>query len=119
MTNERSVPARLRVTLFLIGAAALIAGLYGRFKGIGTWPLGVDEFYISRSIDNVLNSGLPRFACGGYYNRGVLYQYAVAGIRLLGVGPELAGRLVAAVCSMAVLPAVYLLARRVRGSEAG
>jgi hypothetical protein len=109
----------MRTPLWLLAGVAVLAGIYGRFKGIGTWPLGVDEFYISRSIDNVLNSGLPRFACGGYYNRGVLYQYAVAGIRLLGVGPELAGRLVAAVCSMAVLPAVYLLARRVRGSEAG
>jgi hypothetical protein len=108
-----------RAVLWLLAAVAVLAGIYGRFKGIGTWPLGVDEFYISRSIDNVLNSGLPRFACGGYYNRGVLYQYVVAGIRLLGVGPEFAGRFVAAVCSMAVLPAVYLLARRVRGSEAG
>ena len=113
------LPASLRVPLWLLAGVAVMAGIYGRFKGIGTWPLGVDEFYISRSIDNVLRSGLPGFACGGFYNRGVLYQYAVAGIRLLGVGPEAAGRLVAAACSVAVLPAVYLLARRVRGAEAG
>lgn len=112
-------PAAMRWPMWLIAAAAVVAGIYGRFKGIGTWPLGVDEFYISRSIDNVLRSGLPHFACGGYYNRGVLYQYIVAGIRLLGVGPEFAGRFVAALCSLAVLPAAYLVARRARGAEAG
>ena len=69
----------IRAPLLLLAAAAVLAGLYGRFKGLGTWPLGVDEFYISRSIDNVLRSGLPRFPCGGYYTRGLLYQYLVAG----------------------------------------
>jgi hypothetical protein len=109
----------MRVALLLIAGAAVLAGIYGRLKGLGLWPLGVDEFYISRSIDNVLNSGLPRFACGGYYNRAALYQYAVAGIRLLGVGPELAARSVAAACSLAVLPAAYLLGKRTRGVLAG
>jgi hypothetical protein len=105
--------------LWAVIAAALIAGLYGRFKGIGLWPLGVDEFYLSRSIDNVLRGGLPAFPCGGYYNRGLLYQYAVAGLRLIGWSPEFAGRFVAASCSLAVLPAAYLLARRIQGSLAG
>jgi hypothetical protein len=109
----------MRAAFFLVAGAAVLAGIYGRFKGLGTWPLGVDEFYISRSIDNVLRSGLPRFACGGYYNRGALYQYAVAGLRLLGLGPEVSGRAVAAVCSLAVLPAVYLIAKRTSGRLAG
>jgi hypothetical protein len=123
MTNERSlsagVPARLRVTLFLIGAAALIAGLYGRFKGIGRWPLGVDEFYISRSIDNILRSGLPHFSCGGYYNRGSVYQYLVAAARLTGATPELAGRAVAAVLSVLALPPAYRIGQRVGGALVG
>jgi hypothetical protein len=109
----------MRVLLFIVGAAALFAGLYGRFKGIGTWPLGVDEFYISRSIDNVLRTGLPAFPCGGYYTRGLIYQYTVAGLRLSGWSPEVAGRFVAAMSSLAVLPAAYLLGRRVQGSLAG
>jgi Dolichyl-phosphate-mannose-protein mannosyltransferase len=102
-----------------VATVALLAGLYGRFKGIGTWPLSVDEFYISRSIDNVLRWGLPRFSCGGYYSRSLLYQYMVAGIRLFGMPPELAGRLVAGAFSLAVLPAAYLLGKRVQGSLAG
>jgi hypothetical protein len=105
--------------LYIVAAAALLAGLYGRFVGLGLWPLGVDEFYISRSIDNILRTGIPGFSCGGYYNRGILYQYWVAGVRLLGLTPELAGRSVAAVCSLAVLPAAYLLGRRIHGSLAG
>jgi hypothetical protein len=109
----------LRALLTIVGAAALLAGLYGRFKGIGTWPLGVDEFYISRSIDNVLRTGLPAFPCGGYYTRGLIYQYAVAGLRLCGWSPEVAGRFIAGVSSLALFPAAYLLARRVQGSLAG
>ena len=108
-----------RAALVLVAAVALAAGLYGRFKGIGLWPLGVDEFYISRSIDNVLRSGLPRFTCGGYYTRGVLFQYTVAGLRHFGATPEFAGRMVAGLSSLALLPAAYLIAKRVAGSLAG
>lgn len=114
---RQSIP--VRALLPLLGAVALLAGLYGRFKGIGTWPLGVDEYYISRSIDNVMRSGLPKFACGGYYTRGLLYQYLVAGIRFSGLQPEFAGRLLAGICSLAVLPAAYSLAKRISGSLAG
>ena len=109
----------LRAALILAGAAALLTGLYGRFKGIGTWPLGIDEFYISRSIDNILRTGLPAFPCGGYYTRGLIYQYVVAGLRLCGWSPEYAGRFVAAVSSLLLLPAVWLLGKRVHSPLAG
>ncbi len=109
----------LRWSLLLGGTAALAAGLYGRFKGIGTWPFGVDEFYIARSVDNIIEVGLPRFSCGGYYTRGLLYQYLVAGMRMGGLTPEYAGRLLTALSSLAVVPAAYLLARRLSGPLAG
>jgi Dolichyl-phosphate-mannose-protein mannosyltransferase len=109
----------LRAALTLAVAAALLTGLYGRFKGIGTWPLGVDEFYISRSVDNILRTGLPAFPCGGYYTRGLIYQYVVAGLRLCGWSPEYAGRFVAAVSSLMLLPAAWLLGKRVHSSLAG
>ena len=117
--DSDALPSSLRAPLGIIAALALLAGLYGRFKGIGTWPLGVDEFYVSRSVDNILRSGLPGFSCGGYYTRGLLYQYVVAGIRLLGSSPEFAGRLVAGLSSLAVLPAAYLLGKRVDGPLVG
>jgi hypothetical protein len=103
----------------IVTVTALSAGLYGRFKGLGTWPLGVDEFYVSRSIDNVMRVGLPQFPCGGYYTRGVLYQYAVALLRLGGLSAEFAGRLLPAISSLAVLPAAYLLGRRIHGRTVG
>lgn len=98
---------------------AVLVGLYGRFMGLGAAPLGVDEFYISRSVDNLLRTGLPEFLCGGYYNRGLAYQYIVGAVRLFGVSPEVAGRTVAAISSLAVLPAVYLLGRSVHSKTAG
>jgi len=109
----------LRILLLVAGIAAALAGLYGRFKGIGTWPLGVDEFYISRSIDNVLRSGLPRFPCGSFYTRGLIFQYVVAGLRTRGWSPEFAGRFVAGVCSLLVLPPAYLVGKRIGGTPAG
>lgn len=112
-------PTSLRALLGVAASVALLAGVYGRFKGLGLWPLGVDEFYVSRSVDNILRSGLPGFPCGGYYTRGILYQYLVAGIRLLGSSPEFAGRLVASLASLAVLPAAFLLGKRVQGSLVG
>lgn len=108
-----------RWPLLAITAAAIAVGLYARFKGLGTWPFGVDEFYISRSIDYVLRSGLPEYPCGGYYTRGLLYQYVVAGLRLAGLAPEFAGRLVSATASLAVLPAAYLLAKRLHSGTVG
>ncbi len=109
----------IRTPMMVLASAAVLAGLYGRFKGLGTWPLGVDEFYISRSIDNVLRTGLPSFLCGGYYNRGLTYQYLVAGVRLAGLSPEFAARFVAAMCSVAMLPAAYLLGKRLLGPVTG
>jgi hypothetical protein len=118
-TGQGGVPRPIRVPLAVVTSVALLAGLYGRFKGIGTWPLGVDEFYISRSIDSVLRFGVPRFPCGGYYTRGLLYQYLVAGVRLLGGSPEFSGRAVAGLSGLAVLPAGYLLGKRLYGPLAG
>ncbi len=117
--GSQEQPIAVRTLLLLAGVAALLAGLYGRFKGIGTWPLGVDEFYLSRSIDNVLHSGLPKFPCGGYYTRGVIFQYLVAALRLCGGSAQFAGRFVAGMSSLAVLPAAYLLGKRVHSSLTG
>jgi hypothetical protein len=105
--------------LVAIVAAAVPAGLYARFKGLGAWPLGVDEFYISRSIDFIIHTGLPEYPCGGYYTRGLLYQYVVAALRLAGLSPEFAGRVVPATASILMLPAAYLLGRRLHSRAAG
>jgi hypothetical protein len=106
-------------SLLVLTVLAVCVGLYGRFIGLGLWPFGVDEFYISRSIDNILRTGLPEFMCGGYYTRGIIYQYVVSGLRITGVMPEMAGRIVSAISSVGAFPAVYLLGKRLRGPVAG
>jgi hypothetical protein len=105
--------------LLVILIAALAVGLYGRFVGLGMWAFGVDEFYISRSIDNVLRTGLPRFLCGGFYTRGLTYQYVVALVRQFSLSPEFAGRVVSAVWSLVGLPAAYVIGRRLGGRTLG
>ncbi|HEY6454261.1 MAG TPA: glycosyltransferase family 39 protein [Steroidobacteraceae bacterium] len=97
-------------------AAAVLVGVYARFKGLGSAPLAVDEYYLSRSIENVLRTGLPHFNCGGYYMRGLLLQYLAAAEQAAGMSRELAPRLPSALCSLATLPAVFLLGRRLQGS---
>ncbi|HUI60270.1 MAG TPA: glycosyltransferase family 39 protein [Steroidobacteraceae bacterium] len=90
-----------------------------RFRGLGKWPLTIDEYYLAQSVQNILHSGLPRYPCGGLYVRGLLLQYCAAALQLAGLSPEMAPRLIAAVCNLASLPALYLIARRVGGRTAG
>lgn len=115
---DASWPAA-RFVLIALGGAALVIGVIARFKGLGTWPLAVDEYYIARSVQNVLAFGLPQYDCGGYYTRGVAFQYVVAGLQMAGSSPELSGRVVAAVSSLIALPAVLLLGRRLHGWVVG
>ena len=105
--------------LAALAAVAVLAGVYARFKGLGTWPLGVDEYYVARSVQNILHAGLPEYACGGFYTRGLLVQYLGAFLQLGGMSSELSLRLIAAVGSLAVLPAGYILGRRVGGPLIG
>jgi hypothetical protein len=46
-------------------------------------------------------------------------QYLAAALQLGGLSPELAPRLIAALCSLAALPAVYILGKRACGSHVG
>jgi hypothetical protein len=108
-----------RSLLLLIAAGATLAGIYFRFTGLGAAPLSVDEYYLARSIENVLRTGLPEFSCGGYYTRGVLQQYLSAALQSGGMSAELAPRFIAALCSLLVLPAAYLLGRRMHGRTVG
>jgi hypothetical protein len=88
-----------------------------RFWDLGRWPLAIDEYYFAQSVQNVLHLGVPAFPCGGYYVRGLLLQYASAGLEWLGLSAELAPRLLAAVCSLIALPAIYKIGRRLGGEQ--
>ena len=106
-----------RSPLALLAAACIVAGTLARFWGLGRWPLAIDEYYFAQSVQNVLHFGLPRFLCGGFYVRGVLLQYAAAALQWIGLSAELAPRLLAALASLATLPAIYKIARRLGGYE--
>lgn len=101
--------------LWLTGTAAVVVGAVLRFNGLTVSPLADDEYYVVRSVQNILLSGLPEYACGGYYPRGLLFQYLSAGLVHLGVPLEFAPRYLAAASGMLVLPGAFLLARRIGG----
>ena len=67
----------------------------------------------------MLRTGLPEYACGGYYARGLLVHYLGALLQLGGMSPELSLRLIAAVSSLIVLPAAFILGRRAGGFAIG
>lgn len=92
---------------------ALVIGIYVRLKGLGTWPLALDEYYIIKASENILKHGLPQFPNGGYYERGLLMQYLIAPLLSLGVKAELAGRVIAVIANLIALPALYLIAKRI------
>lgn len=100
---------------YAIVALALLVGLYARFKGLGAASMAADEYYLARSVQNVLRFGIPEFDCGGYYPRALAFQYLVAGLAALGLDPASGARWVAAISSVIALPAVYLLGRRAGG----
>jgi hypothetical protein len=107
------------VLIATLTAAALLVGVYARFKGLGKWPLGVDEYYTARSVQNILRAGVPEYACGGFYVRGLLAQYLAALLQLLGLSAEFSNRLISAVSSLIALPAAFILGRRLGGAVIG
>lgn len=115
-TSGAASPSAL---FYLIAAAAILFGLWGRFKGLGAWPLSDDEYYTARAVQDILRVGTPEYDCGGWYTRGLPFQYLAGLIQLLGVGPALSLRIITAVSSLLVLPAAYLLGRRAHGRTAG
>jgi len=106
-----------QVAWLIAVAAAVVAGIYFRFLGIGTWSFAYDEYYIFKATQFVKDTGLPAFSCGGYYARGLLNQYLAAPFLDLGLPPEGVVRTVTVVSSLLLLPAVYLLGARLGGTR--
>ena len=105
--------------LGLLTICCVVAGGLARFWHLGKWPLAIDEYYFAQSVQNLLHHGIPKFDCGGYYQRGLLLQYASAALQLPGLSAELAPRLIAAISSLIALPAAFQLGRRLGGRDVG
>jgi len=63
----------LLISAVLVGLALLI-----RAPGLGKWCVTSDEYFLSQSVSFIQQSGIPKFPSGGYYTRGILYQYMMA-----------------------------------------
>jgi hypothetical protein len=98
---------------WVVISLAVSFGVYIRFKGLGTWPLALDEYYLIKSTENILKYGLPQFESGGFYVRGILLQYLIAPLLSIGVSAEFAGRIFPLISSLLSLPALYLIAKKV------
>jgi len=105
--------------LGLLTICCVAAGGLARFWHLGKWPLAIDEYYFAQSVQNLLHHGIPKFDCGGYYQRGLLLQYASAALQLAGLSAELAPRLIAAISTLIALPAAFQLGRRLGGRDVG
>ncbi|VAW52948.1 hypothetical protein MNBD_GAMMA05-1887 [hydrothermal vent metagenome] len=109
---------QINLYYFALLAFAVI-GIYARFKGIATWPISEDEYHTVASINNVLEHGLPYFDCGGFYSRGILYQYLLAFLSYTFGGDQIfLYRTANALISLLALPAIYMLAKKLSGKEA-
>lgn len=104
---------------WLAAAVFFVAGALLRFDDIALLPLADDEYYVARSVENILRSGWPEYLCGGYYPRGLLFQYAAAALTLAGTPLEFAARYIASFSSLLALPAAFLVARRLGGNLLG
>jgi len=98
---------------YAITGLIIFFGFVVRLKGLGKWPLAADEYYIAKSVQNILETGLPKFEFGGFYLRGLLYQYLAAPLVYLFSNDEFALRLVPLLSNMLALPALFLLSRRI------
>lgn len=92
----------------------LIAGIFVRLNGFDSFGFSSsDEYYIIKSVKNILQRGLPEFETGGYYVRGILYQYLSAGLLLIGVKDVAALRIITILFNILSVPALYLIAKRI------
>ena len=90
---------------WIIIIIAVLLGTIIRFKGLGTWNLALDEYYIIKSSENILKYGLPQFPDGGYYSRGIILQYLIAALISFGIKVEFAGRFFSVVANLLTIPA--------------
>ena len=116
---------RTQAKPILLGASLLLvvgAGLYFRFVGLGAWSIGADEYHSIEAARLILRHGVPEFLFGGYYARGLVFHYLLAGgFYVLPLEHLTTARFLSAAMSAAAIPAVWLIGRQLGGRhrEAG
>ena len=104
------------IILLVVLYLSVILGFYFRIKGLSYGGFSSsDEYYMAESIHHVLKYGVPKFPLGGYYDRGLIYQYLCALLLLTGLKEIFVLRIVPLIFNMLAIPAVYLLGKRIGG----
>src|SRR3989339_1388398 len=105
-----------KILLFIFLGICILLGFYFRIKGLSNGGFSnSDEYYIAKSVHNILEYGVPKYLLGGYYTRGLIYQYLSALLLLTGIKEEFALRIIPLIFNMLAIPAVYLLAKKIGG----
>ncbi len=96
----------------LLCLLAIGVGVLARFQELGAWCLAVDEFYIAKSVELILQKGIPLYPDGGMYWRGLLFQYIeAASAGAFGLN-EYALRFPSVLFNLLTIPPLYLLGRK-------
>ena len=102
--------------LLLILCISVLIGFYLRIKGLSYGGFtNSDEYYIAKSVHNILKYGVPKYPLGGYYPRGLIYQYLSALLLSAGVKEVFALRIIPLIFNMLAIPAIYLLGKKLGG----
>ncbi|NOG82696.1 MAG: hypothetical protein HND49_02575 [Planctomycetes bacterium] len=97
----------------------IILGMYFRFLGIDNWCLAVDEFFTASSVSRILEYGIPRFEHGGFYVRGLFFQYFEASLSLIFGFDEATLRYGSIFFNLLTIPGLYFLGRSLGGRWLG
>jgi hypothetical protein len=109
--------SRLGLIVVMLGVVALAT--FTRFHDLGGAPLAEDEYYTTRGIEWIIATGLPAIPDGGYYTRGLLFQYLAAGAARLFGADAFAYRLPAAIFGLLLSITAFFYARRFAGIAVG
>jgi 4-amino-4-deoxy-L-arabinose transferase-like glycosyltransferase len=111
------ISSRVYVGLLLSFLAA--AGLYFRLIYLQTISLHVDEFISLLAARGILQHGFPLLPSGTLYEQGLLFSYLEALI-LRGFGfSATGGRVLSLIVSVAVIPLLYYIGRRLFSAPVG
>ncbi len=108
-------------TPFILLGASIILGFFFRINGLGNGGFSnSDEYYIAKSVHHILEYGVPAYPLGGYYTRGLIYQYLSALLIIItGINDEFALRIIPLIFNLLAIPALYLLGKKVGGKIIG
>ncbi len=114
-TNHKESPGWLSWAVLLL---LLVVALVLRWRYIQEISLFVDEFVTAWAARNVLSRGLPIFPSGNFYPHGFLFTYLEAPF-VLGEFDETLARIPGLIVSLAAIPVVYWVGRRLFSNQVG